>query len=306
MTLLALVCALLLEQLRALPRANPVLRAYRRYLRLLQRAFNDGGYKHGILAWCAAVGVPVLLVGGVSAYLAAVAPPVALLFHIAVLYLTMGFRQFSHAYTQILEGLRGHDLARARSVLGRWLGRDTANYRSSEIARLAIEHGLVEGHRHVFGLIAWYALFGPAGAVLYRLSAALFESWGQSLPAEERDFGRFSRAAFEWIDWIPVRLTAASFAVVGDFEDAVYCWRGQALTWPERLDGIILASGAGAIGVRLGSAIGDGQDAQLRPELGTGDEADAELMTSTVGLIWRALVLWLFVILLVTVASWFA
>jgi hypothetical protein len=35
-----------------------------------------------------------------------------------------------------------------------------------------------------------------------------------------------------------------------------------------------------------------------------GDEADSELMTSAVGLIWRALVLWLFVLLLVTVASW--
>jgi adenosylcobinamide-phosphate synthase len=44
--------------------------------------------------------------------------------------------------------------------------------------------------------------------------------------------------------------------------------------------------------------------APLRPELGVGDEADAELMASTTGLVWRAVALWLFVILLITVANW--
>jgi cobalamin biosynthesis protein CobD/CbiB len=93
--------------------------------------------------------------------------------------------------------------------------------------------------------------------------------------------------------------------VAGDFEDALYCWRMQANAWPRRSEGIVLAAGAGAIGVRLGSVIGTSAPLEIRPELGTGEEADAELMTSAVGLIWRALVLWLFVIALVTVASWF-
>ena len=42
-----------------------------------------------------------------------------------------------------------------------------------------------------------------------------------------------------------------------------------------------------------------------RPPIGDGDEADVDCMQAAVGLIWRALVLWLFLILLATIASWF-
>jgi len=42
-----------------------------------------------------------------------------------------------------------------------------------------------------------------------------------------------------------------------------------------------------------------------RPQLGEGDDADVDYMQAAVGLIWRALVLWLFLILLATIASWF-
>jgi cobalamin biosynthesis protein CobD/CbiB len=40
-----------------------------------------------------------------------------------------------------------------------------------------------------------------------------------------------------------------------------------------------------------------------RPELGTGDEADVDFMQSAVGLVWRAMVFWLIILLLLTLAS---
>src|SRR5207245_1128446 len=83
---------------------------------------------------------------------------------------------------------------------------------------------LLASHRHVFGVLLWYVLLpGPSGAILYRLAAFLAARW-QGLGA----FGRFAQQAFYVLDWPAVRLTAAAFAVVGDFEDAVYCWRTQA------------------------------------------------------------------------------
>ena len=66
--------------------------------------------------------------------------------------------------------------------------------------------------------------------------------------------------------------------------------------------GIILSSGAGAVGVRLGDSLHQYGSMAFRPEIGTGDEADADYMQSAVGLIWRALVLWMFLVLIVTVA----
>ncbi|MFY0080399.1 regulatory signaling modulator protein AmpE, partial [Acinetobacter baumannii] len=66
-------------------------------------------------------------------------------------------------------------------------------------------------------------------------------------------FGRFAAPAFYWIDWIPARLTAAAFAVVGNFEDAIYAWRNFASRWDDEAAGIILAAGGGAMGVRFGT-----------------------------------------------------
>jgi cobalamin biosynthesis protein CobD/CbiB len=100
-----------------------------------------------------------------------------------------------------------------------------------------------------------------------------------------------------------VRLTAAAFAIVGDFEDAVYCWRTQADQWPGDGLAIVLASGAGALGVRLGMPVLDAGEITERAEIGTGEEADVDFMESAVGLVWRALVLWLLLLLLLGLAS---
>jgi len=59
---------------------------------------------------------------------------------------------------------------------------------------------------------------------------------------------------------------------------------------------------AGALGVRLGDTLHQHGSLQFRPELGVGDEADTDFMQSATGLIWRALVLWMFLILLVSLA----
>ena len=104
-----------------------------------------------------------------------------------------------------------------------------------------------------------------------------------------------------------MRLTAAGFAVVGNFEDAIYCWRSQSGKWSDnpfgRGIGIVLASGAGALGVRLGMPVAENGEPTDRAEVGIGDEADVDFMQSAVGLVWRALLLWLSLILLIGLAG---
>jgi cobalamin biosynthesis protein CobD/CbiB len=100
-----------------------------------------------------------------------------------------------------------------------------------------------------------------------------------------------------------MRMTAVTFAIVGNFEDAIYCWRTQATSWPDPEGGIILSSGAGALGVRLGMPVTQDDVKTERPELGTGDAADVDFMQSAVGLVWRAMVFWLIMLFLLSVAS---
>jgi adenosylcobinamide-phosphate synthase len=305
MTFISLVAALLLEQWRPLRTGNQLYVAFARYVNRIAQNFNAGQYRDGVISWLLAV-VPValatLIVYWVLRHTSGV---LAWLWNIVALYLALGFRQFSHFYTDVMVALRGNDLARAREVLGAWRGESAHELTANEAARVAIELGLMRSHRHVFGVMAWFVVLGPVGAVTYRLAALLNDRWGAARGEELGAFGLFATRAYGVIDWVPVRLTAFSFAVAGDFMGAVECWREQAKAWRSRGQGIILAAAAGALGVKLGGVLHQDSGIEYRPQLGDGDDADVDYMQAAVGLIWRALVLWLFLIALATIASWF-
>lgn len=302
MSLLSLIVVFLLEQLQPLPYGRLVADPVRSLADFVESRLNAGDYRHGILAWLAVVLPPVLLAAGLYVALYRISPMVALAFNVVVLYLTMGFRQFSHYYTEIQLALRLGELDRARQLLAEWQGRPVQGLASGDIARLSIENALAASHRHVFAVLLWFVLLpGPCGAVLYRLSALLAERWRET-PGQS-DFFKFSQQAFAIIDWLPLRATAAAFAIVGDFEDAVYCWRTQAGQWPDRGLGIVLASGAGALGVQLGMPVAESGVIADRSELGIGEPADMDFMQSAVGLVWRAIVLWMLLLFLLGLAT---
>ena len=298
MSVFAIVVALLAEQWRPLDSrrtVQPVLEAWAGWL---EHAFNGGERSHGMVAWLVAVLPPAAAAIAIHHLLASVHFLLAAAFNIAVLYFTLGFRQFSHHFTELQLAVKSGDIERARSLLEQWRGASGVVRTREEVIRLAIEEALISSQRHVFGVIFWYVLLpGPSGAIVYRLAAFLRERW-----KELGGFGRFAENAFELIEWPAVRLTAASFAVVGDFEDSIYCWRTQARAWAEPNEGVVLAAGAGAMGLRLGMPVQEVEGMQPRPELGVGEPADGPFLDSTVGLVWRALVLWVFVLLVVTVA----
>jgi adenosylcobinamide-phosphate synthase len=303
MGLISLIAALLLEQWRPLADQRYLFSQVARYANFLERQFNAGEAQHGIVAWLVAVLPPALLAGFVHALLARWSPLFALAFDVFALYLTMGFRQFSHYFTDIHLALKQNDLPRARELLAAWRGHDCGDLSREEVARLTIEEALAASHRHVFAVVFWFVLLpGPSGAILYRLAYFLCRRWGGSDTPELVQFGRFAKQAFETLDWLPVRFTATAFAVVGDFEDAIFCWRTQAARWSDAALGIVLAAGAGAIGVRLGNPVVIHGAVVERPELGLSEEADAGFFDSTIGLVWRSLVLWLLMLLLFGIA----
>ncbi|MFO1314595.1 MAG: CobD/CbiB family protein [Burkholderiales bacterium] len=317
MSLVAILAALALEQWRAFEWRASAERAFVRYVRTLERKLNDGSRQHGTFAAVAAVLPPVLLSALAWWVADAVHWALGLAANVVVLYFLMGFRRFSHAISAIVAALAAADLSAARRALVAWRGGTAADLASSEIARLAIERGLVDAYRQVFAVLFWFVVLpGPAGAVLYRAAALLAEEWKGPVPgvdasplAESRaGFGGPARALLAVLDWIPVRLTALSFAVVGDFEDAVACWRTQAARWAAQeggaAAGILLAAGGGALGVQLGGVLPTlTGDPDVRPDLGVGDPVEPEILPSAVGLVWRALVLWLLLILLLTLAN---
>ncbi len=308
MSLMSLIAALLLEQLHPLSSRKYLLTWLSGYVEFFQRNFNAGQQKQGRIAWLLAMAIPVAVVAAMHYILLSVHPVFAWAFSVLVLYLTMGFRQFSHYFTDIHHALREGQLDKARKLLGEWLGKSCRELSHEEVARITIEQALLCSHRNVFGVVVWFVVFmmlglGPIGAILYRLALFLYNRWGRQDEAEFGKFGAFARHAYHIMEWLPMRLTAFTFAIVGNFEDTAYCWRTQAAGWPDPEAGIVLASGAGALGVRLGQTIVQDDQPVFRPELGIGDEADTEFMQSAIGLVWRALVFQLIILLLLTVAN---
>ncbi len=306
MSILSLIIALALEQFRPISSRNPFYLAFIRLANRLERAMDAGEYRNGVLAWLIAV-LPLVVLGAGGYWLLLVKGSVilALAWNIVILYLTMGFRQFSHAFTGISKALRGDDTEAAREFLADWTGQPTSELTPDEIAKLTIEQGVIDSYRYVFGTIFWFVvlgwLAGPAGALVYRAACLLQQKWRGN-----ESFGAFSAWILSVMDYVPVRCAAIGFAIMGDFEDAVYCWREQAKQWVDYDYGILLASGAGALGVRLGNTVHQDHTVRFRPELGIGEEANANYLASAVGLVWRSVLLWLAVILLFSAAQWLA
>jgi adenosylcobinamide-phosphate synthase len=301
MTFFSLIFALLLEQLRDGGERNRSVSLFLSYADSLERYFNTGLHRHRVAAWFAAM-LPILILSVWIYYLLCnISPLLGWGWNVLILYLTMGFRQFSYSVTEIKEALKNDDLPLARQLLKEFHGVQGEDYGSADISRITIEMGLIHSHRDMLGIIVCFVLLpGPLGPMLYRLAELLRNRWGE----RHDDFGVFAVKAFEIIDWLPARATALSFAIAGNFEDAVYCWRAQAASWMDQNQGIILASGAGALGVCVGDPLREDGGEYYRPELGVGDEADLDFLQSTVGLIWRALVLWLLLLLMLEIASW--
>jgi adenosylcobinamide-phosphate synthase len=322
MSFFAVLFALLFEQLRPMPRDNIVVHAVAAWVAWVGRNFDAGKPQHARLVWAASVLGPPLLVAGVYWLVARTSVIAALVLDVLVLYLTLGFRQFSHRFTAIRDALERGDEPAARRLLAEWRYLDASELPRTELLRHVMEHSLLAAHRHVFGVFFWFVLLsaiglGPAGAVLYRMAdfvrrdtAARQPSLDQPVNAELRDR---ARRAFDLLDHVPARMTAFGFAVVGNFEEAISNWRRDAGLWANRNDGVILAAAAGAVGVQLGGGtpgqsshaapVGELADTVLADGSTTGMPAQLGHLQSMVGLVWRSVILWMLLLALLTLAS---
>ncbi len=316
MTLFSILLVLLIEQFRPLRADNPIYAAIRVFAARVEHSFNAGRLEHGRMAWLAMMSVLVVPTLFIYWLLALVGPLAQFIWSVLIVYLTMGFRHYSHYFTAIQAALSNGELTEARHLLAEWTGHDVRDLDLQEVARLSVENALITTHRHVFGVFLWLLLpIGPAGAVIYRLAEYLARAWNEPDHLRQESFGHFAKKAFDWIDWLPARLTAVAFAIVGNFEDAIYAWRNFAHRWASQTTGIILSAGGGAMGVRLGTPAEYAPDApeiditryessRLEVEILPGEEPSARSLQSTVGLIWRALLLWILLLVLVSVANW--
>ncbi len=318
MSFFSLFLALVIEQARPLGSSHFLHQWLRRWADWVASHVDGGTKSQAWLAWTLLIGAPAclaILIHWALAYFLGWFFAVA--WNVVLLYVTLGFRQFSHHFTGIRDALNDGDELLARQLLADWQQVEVNELPRNEIVRHVIEHSVLSAHRHVFGVFFSYALLsivglGPVGAVVYRIAEFAKRYWAQTptlasntLP-EHRNWTSTSLQevvtdSWHAIDWIPARATAMGFAIMGSFEDAMDGWRHHAEKFPNDNDGVILAATAGAINVQLGGAA-------LQPELPgssstPGRPPELAHFAQVVGLVWRTVVMWLVLVALLSLAN---
>ncbi|GAB3378646.1 adenosylcobinamide-phosphate synthase CbiB [Lysobacter fragariae] len=289
-----MVFAVLLDAVLGEPRRAHPLVAFGRWVRVVERLLHADRRSAGVLAWALAVLPLVALAWLVSSMAAATSWWLAMAVDAIVLYFAIGLRSLGEHALPVADALERGELASARSAVGRMVSRDVDALDPAQVSAAATESVLENGNDAVFGALFWFALLGAPGAVLYRLANTLDATWGYRTPRYEH-FGWAAARSDDLLNLVPARLTACTYALLGDASRAIRCWRAQAPLWDSPNAGPVMAAGAGALGVRLGGAAPYDGTWEDRPQLGEGVAPDASSIRRAVRLVRVGVLLWLVV-----------
>jgi adenosylcobinamide-phosphate synthase len=188
---------------------------------------------------------------------------------IGLVYLSLGLAKVNKEGRVISQALQNNELAQARERLTEMVTRDTQGMNEEEVSLAMVETVLKSGCRVSLGAFFWLLIAGGSGVVAYHLLATLNTLWGHATP-RYRYFGRPAAHLHALFEWIPARLTALSYTLLGDRKTAWRCWCHQASHWGNCNSGPMLAAGAGALNLQLGGSARYFGRLVQRPPLGAG------------------------------------
>ncbi|RON79169.1 regulatory signaling modulator protein AmpE [Pseudomonas fluorescens] len=147
----------------------------------------------------------------------------ALPVHLLVVIYSLGRGDLLGGLGPFRDAWRREDLQAAAHVAKRDL--DICADSGEQLLESVQGHLLWQAYQSFFAVIFWYFVLGPVAALAYRL-LALAQEHGQNPALVER--AAQLRHAF---DWLPVRLLAASLALVGNFVAVSRVMLHELLNW---------------------------------------------------------------------------
>lgn len=219
------------------------------------------------------------------------------LFSIVLLYFAIAPRSLREHAERVANAFSAGDLPDARRQVSLMVSRDTGELDESGVVRATVESVLENGNDAVFGALFWFVLLGAPGVLLYRLSNTLDAMWGYRTPRYVY-FGWAAARLDDALNFFPARLTALTYALLGNARIALHCWRQQAHAWDSPNAGPVMASGAGSLRVQLGGAAQYHGVTEYRPVLGAGNEPQVADIARAITLVRRGVWLWITLLLL--------
>lgn len=222
-----------------------------------------------------------------------------LLAQAAVLWLAISLRGLTEHGREVVYPLQSGDLASAREQVSRIVSRRASALDERGIAAAATESMLENGADAVFASLFWFLIAGIPGVVMHRMINTLDAMWGYRSP-QYLYFGRAAARLDDIMGWVPARLTAFTYMVLGHRKLAAECWCSQAPRWDSPNAGPVMAAGAGALNIRLGGPSPYSDGIKQRPILGGALEASAASIEAAIRLVRHGVWLWMGALLIVT------
>lgn len=296
-TALACVIAVVLDRLLGEPRRWHPLVGFGWLAGRLEARLNRPGSApvwRGLVAVLLAV---VPLTAAAALVFALLPPSGQLVWASVVLWLALSLRGLTEHGEAVAIPLAAGELAQARCQVGRIVSRQAEALDDRGVAAAATESMLENGADAVFASLFWFLVAGVPGVVAHRLVNTLDAMWGYR---NDRFlyFGRVAARLDDAMNWLPARLTALTYTLLGQSATAWRCWRTQAASWDSPNAGPVMAAGAGALAVTLGGPAPYATGIKSRPVLGAGGPPSAASITAAIALVRRGTWLWLAVLVL--------
>jgi adenosylcobinamide-phosphate synthase len=224
-------------------------------------------------------------------------PVVSIVVDTLLLYFAIGHKSLHDHARAVTRALSNHDEASAKIAASYMVSRDSA---AIEPIPATVESVLENCYDGVFGALFWFFIAGGTGALLFRLANTMDAMWGYKTPRFYY-FGWAAARLDDVLDYIPARLAALTYAILGNTKLALNCWKTQAPLWDSPNAGPVMSAGAGALGVQLGGAARYQGEWHERPILGAGEPPIAGDIERALKLVRHGVYLWLLVMLVVSI-----
>jgi adenosylcobinamide-phosphate synthase len=298
MSALLTVVAVVLDAVLGEPRRWHPLVGFGRWAKYLEELLNAPAARGalarrvcGVAALFLAIAPWTLLAGVLEGV-----PVLRIAVDIAVLYFAIGHQSLREHALRVRQALQNGELDTARKRVGLMVSRDTGHMNVQSIAAATVESVLENGSDAIFATLFWFLVAGAPGALLHRLINTLDAMWGYRTP-RYLDFGWAAARLDDVLNFVPARLTALTYALLGRTSSALRCWRSQAKAWESPNAGPVMAAGAGALGLGLGGGAYYHGHWKERPALGAGPPPDAQGILAALRLVRSGVALWLLVVI---------
>lgn len=265
------------------------------------KALPDKAYERAVkLSGMTAVAALVLPFVFLVSVFGQSSPQISFILDICVLYFSLGMSHLKEHALETENALIAEDLEAARLGLSTMVNCDTKQMDKQAIISTCIESIVENACEVIAAPIFWYLAFGASGVILCSLTHVLSVLWGYQ-NEHYTNFGWFARRANNVLNWIPSRLTALSYMILGNMKNTWYCFNAQARNINSPNAELLIATGAGALDLEIGGDLYYFGERKERPNFGHGRMPVLSDIPRACDLMERSIVLWLALVFVVCI-----